>query len=50
VLATNGPPPGILDACHNISLRLLKQLVLELEIGKLLANLLKRFPSGVLLR
>jgi hypothetical protein len=37
-----------LDAGHNISPRLHKQLVLELEVWKLLAELRKRLPSGVI--
>ena len=47
ILATTGPPPGILDAGHNISPRLRKQLVLELEVGVVLAKLLKQLPCGV---
>jgi hypothetical protein len=48
-LATNGPPPGILDASHNISPRLHKQLVLELEVRKLLVELRERLPSRVVI-
>jgi len=47
ISATIGPPPGILDVGHNISPRLHKQLVLELKVGELLAELWKRLPSGV---
>jgi hypothetical protein len=39
-----------LEARHNISPHLLKQLVLELEGGEFRAKLLERLPSRILLR
>jgi hypothetical protein len=48
-LATSrAPPKGLAD--HNISPRLRKQLVLELEIGVVAAKLLQLLPCGVLVR
>ena len=47
-LATAGPSPGVLDAGHNISPRLLKQLVLELEVGVEGAELVDGLPCRIL--
>jgi len=49
-LATNGPPPGVLNAGHNISPRLRKQLVLELEVWKMAFELVEGLPRRILLR
>ena len=49
LLATNGPALGIMDAGNNISPRLRKQLVLELEVGVEVTKILEGFPSRVLL-
>ena len=43
-LATNGPAPLILDAGHNISPRVDKQLVLELYIGVEGFEVIESFP------
>ena len=49
LLATNGHAPGIMDAGNNISPRLRKQFVLELEVGVEVTKILEGLPSRVLL-
>jgi len=39
--------PAVGDARHNISSRLRKQLVLELEVGEVVAEGVKSLPGGV---
>ena len=43
----NKPAPGIGDTGHNISPPLSKQLVLELEVGLEILELLEQLPSSV---
>ena len=49
-LATSGPPPSILHAGHNISPRLRKQLVLELEVWKMALELIEGLPCRIFIR
>ena len=48
-LATSRPSPAVVHARHNISPRLRKQLVLELEVGVGSLELVDAFPGSVLL-
>jgi hypothetical protein len=48
-LATGGPSAFIVKPGHNISSRLRKQLVLELEVGEVLTELVERLPGSVLI-
>ena len=48
--ATRGPPPCILDSGHNISPRLQKQLVLELEVGVVSTKVVEDLPRRVIFR
>jgi len=50
LLTTIGPTTRILDAVPNISPRLRKQLVLELEVRKGGAKVVKRLPRSILHR
>jgi hypothetical protein len=47
LLATNVPAPGVGDVGHNISPRLLKQLVLELKVGVCRSEILQEFPRCI---
>ena len=49
-LATIGPAALVLDAGHNISPRLRKQLVLELEVGVEGLELVDELPRRILFR
>ena len=49
-LATIGPAALVLDAGHNISPRLRKQLVLELEVGVEGLELVDQLPCRILFR
>jgi hypothetical protein len=47
LLATNVPAPGVGDVGHNISPRLLKQLVLELKVRVCRSEILQELPRCI---
>jgi hypothetical protein len=47
LLVTNVHAPGVGDAGHNISLRLLKQFVLELKVGVCRSEILQELPRSI---